>query len=61
MIDNPITAGLTAAGTSAMSLLPTFIDIGKKLGAGTGTAIGVGVTAAIGAISLGISAWRKHL
>ena len=61
MIDNPIAAGLTAAGTSAMSLLPTFIDIGKKLGAGTGTAIGVGVTAAIGAISLSISAWRKHL
>ena len=61
MIDNPITAGLTAAGTSAMSLLPTFIDIGKKLGAGTGTAIGLGVTAAIGAISLSISAWRKHL
>jgi hypothetical protein len=59
-MENPISAGLTAGATSAMSLLPTFLQIGQTFGAGMGTKIGLGVTAAIMVVSGFISWWAHH-
>ena len=58
--DDPIAAGLESAAASALTLGPTFIQLGMQLGGPIGAGIGAAVTAAITLASTGIS-WIRSL
>ena len=59
--DDPVAAGLEGAAASALTLGPTFIQLGMQLGGPMGAAIGAGATVAIAGLSALISGIRAMI